>query len=326
MKAYWYCYLFIIACLFFQCDSTKKITSTETKPVTSKQSLPFVKALDGRKLFPPKESASSKNRKDSLLQIAKEDFEKKPDSLDNIIWLGRRTAYLWRYQEAIDIYTKGLQSHPNSAELYRHRGHRYISVRQLDKAIADFEKAGSLAEGLAIKIEQDGIPNKKNIPLSNLQFNIYYHWALAHYLKGDFEKAAALYEECLFYSINSDLLVATADWLYMTYRRLEKNDKAERLLKRITPDLNIIENQSYFNRLLMYKGLKKPEDLLDFEQTDLDAQLDIVTQGYGVGNWYFYNKEEEKAVEIFHKLLATQYWSAFGYIAAEADLNNQKKK
>jgi tetratricopeptide (TPR) repeat protein len=62
------------------------------------------------------------------------------DSLDAeyIIWYGRRTAYLGRYIEAIDIYTKGLALHPGNPRFYRHRGHRYITVRCFDKAIPDF--------------------------------------------------------------------------------------------------------------------------------------------------------------------------------------------
>lgn len=276
-------------------------------------------AFTGRKLYPMAETLASQHKKDSLLQIAKSNYEAKPDSLDNIIWYGRRTAYLSNYQQAIAIYTKGLEAFPDSPELYRHRGHRYISTRQLDKAIADFEKAADLAKDRPVEIEPDGLPNKLNKPLSSLQFNIYYHWALAYYLRGDFEKAAEIYEKCMEYSTNPDLLTATTDWLYMTYRRLQEDKKAATLLTAITPNMEIIENTSYHNRLLMYKDLKKPEDLLDFENVSPDNQLDIVTQGYGVGNWYFYNGEEEKAKEIFGKILETDYWAAFGYIAAEAE-------
>jgi hypothetical protein len=49
-------------------------------------------------------------------------------------------------------------------------------------------------------------------------------------------------------------------------------------------------------------------------------ELDIATQGYGVGNWYFYNGNIEQAKEIFQKVMEGTYWPAFGYIAAEADL------
>jgi len=281
---------------------------------------PEVKSLTGETLLPPQDDPGGKSKKDSLLAIARKNFEANPDQLENIIWLGRRTAYLWRYQEAIDIFTEGLKKFPESPELYRHRGHRFISVRQFDRAIADFEKAAQLAEGRPLEIEPDGVPNKLGRPLSNLHFNIYYHWALAHYLNGDFEKAAPLYQVTMDWSDNPDLVVATADWLYMTLRRLGKFDEAARLLTSIPDTLQLIENESYFNRLLMYKGLKKPEDLLGFTATDLDDQLRLVTQGYGVGNWFFYNGDQEKAKEVFYKILGTDHWSAFGFIAAEAEV------
>jgi tetratricopeptide (TPR) repeat protein len=284
---------------------------------------PEVKSLTGKILLPPQDSPEAKAKKDSLLAIARQNFEADSNNLDNIIWLGRRTAYLWRYQDAIEIFTEGLKKFPNSPELYRHRGHRFISIRQFDRAIADFEKAARLAEGRPLEIEPDGIPNKLNQPLSSLQFNIYYHWALAHYLKGEFEKADSLYKITMTWSDNPDLVITTADWQYMTWRRLGKNDDAAQLLANMPDTLQLIENESYYNRLLMYKGLKKPEDLLDFTKTGLDAQLDLVTQGYGVGNWYFYNGEKEKAMEVFNKILETDHWSAFGYLAAEAEVARQ---
>ncbi len=277
-------------------------------------------SLDGRKLFPPQEPETSLQRKDSLLREARRRYEVDPGKPENIVWMGRRLAYLYRFKEAIDIYSRGLEQFPDNAELYRHRGHRYISTRQFDEAVADFEKAASLVAKRPLLIEPDGIPNRLNIPLSNLQFNIWYHWALAQYLQGNFTEAARLYEECLDFCNNPDLLCATTDWLYMTYRRLGETEKARTILEAIRPDLQIIENSSYFQRLLMYKGLVDPDELLDLNNDAPGAKLDIVTQGYGVGNWYLYNDQPDQALPIFQKILNTNQWSAFGYIAAEADL------
>jgi tetratricopeptide (TPR) repeat protein len=276
-----------------------------------------VKSLAGRLLLPPAGSQTEQQVK--LLNEAIENYEQNP-TLENLIWKGRRLAYNWQHHQAIATFSEGLQHFPDSPELYRHRGHRYITVREFDLAIADFAHAAELARSRPLEIEPDGILNKQNKPLSNLHFNIWYHWALAYYLLGNFEKAVSIYEECLTYSDNPDLLAATADWLYMTYRRLGQPEKTVSLLAKITPGLEIVENQSYFYRLLMYKGLKQPQELLNFELLDGSNAVDIVTQGYGVGNWYFYNGEEATARSIFEKVIATNFWSAFGYIAAEADL------
>src|SRR6186713_1045294 len=94
----------------------------------------------------------------------------KADSLndEHIIWYGRRLAYLGNYKEAIDIYTKGINLHPDNARFYRHRAHRYITLRCYDNAIADLKKAAELTRDQVDEIEQDGIPNEKNFPTSTL--------------------------------------------------------------------------------------------------------------------------------------------------------------
>lgn len=259
-------------------------------------------------------------------QVAKTNFEADPNE-ENTIWLGRRTAYLGKYKEAIDFYTKSLKKFPDSYKLYRHRGHRYISTRQFDKAIADFKKAAELVKGKLLEIEPDGIPNAANIPLSNTQFNIWYHLGLAYYLSSDFEQAVSAYMECMKWSKNDDLLVATVDWLYMTYRRINNIEAAEKLLTLIKKDMKILENDSYYKRLLMYKGLKSPESLLVVEKGNESIPgINLATQGYGVANWYYYNGNKKKAKEVFEKVLNSSNRFAFGYIAAEVDVKNMLKK
>ena len=313
---------FAILLLFLTGACTAPPTEAEAAEQEFVEQAPPValKSLLGKELLPWQESAAARARKDSLLAIARTNWEQYPDDLQNIIWYGRRIAYLFRYREANDVFTAGMTKFPDAPELYRHRGHRYISLREFDKAVADLQKAADLMKGRPVEIEPDGIPNRLNKPLSSLQFNVWYHLALAHYLLGDFEQAERAYLECMKVSTNPDLLVATADWLYMTLRRQGKEDEASILLSTIGPDLEIIENASYYKRLQMYQGMITPDALLDLENDSSAAQLDIVTQGYGVGNWYFYNGEEEKGSEVFRKVVAQQYWPAFGYIAAEAEL------
>jgi tetratricopeptide (TPR) repeat protein len=259
---------------------------------------------------------------DSNLARAQADYENNPNDPERIIWLGRRLAYLWRYREAIEIYSKGIALHPNDAKLYRHRGHRYITVREFGNAIADLEKAAKLIKDVPDEIEPDGAPNQYNIPASTLHSNIWYHLGLAYYLKGDFKNALRCYLECMKFSTsNDDMLCATSDWLYITYRRLGRDKEAQKVLEPIHEKMEILENFSYHKRLLMYKGLISPDSLLDSRSSDLD----LATQGYGVGNWYFYNGQIEKAREIFQKVVRGKYWAAFGYIAAEADLKRMQK-
>ena len=203
--------------------------------------------------------------------------------------------------------------------MYRHRGHRYITVRRFDDAVADLEHAAHLIEGMPDQVEPDGAPNAAGIPTSTLHTNIYYHLGLAHYLNGDFERALDAYRACMDAAANNDMHVATADWLYMTLRRLGRDEEAAAVLEPITPDMELLENFAYHRRLLMYKGALPPDSLLKVEDEE-DRALTLATQGYGVGNWYLYNGDSDRAFRIFEDVLAGSYWPAFGYIAAEAEI------
>ncbi len=305
-----------LTCLvFFSCNSPKENTE-ESSAVGSTSNI--VLSLDGKELPQPVFSEQQQNRLDSNLMLAQKNFDNEHSEL-NYIWLGRRTAYMSRYAEAIAIFTEGIDQYPNSYKLYRHRGHRYISTRKFDEAIEDFEKAVELMPKDTLEIEPDGIANQINQPLSSTQFNVWYHLALAYYLKGDYESAITAYQKCMETSINDDLLVATSDWLYMTLIRQGKEQEAVELLAGISTEMDIIENDSYHKRLLMYKGELTPEEVLDVDES-ADYDLALATQGYGVGNYYLSKGDTLKAKEIFSAVLAGKHWSAFGYIAAEADM------
>jgi tetratricopeptide (TPR) repeat protein len=273
------------------------------------QSKPEATSLGGKPLM--RITLDNQQALEANLAQAEKELAANPKSADAIIWVGRRLGYLWRYQDAIAMFSRGIAEHPNDPRMYRHRGHRYITVREFDKAVADFDKA---------EIEPDGQPNAAGKPRSTLHFNIWYHLGLAHYLKGDYEKALAAFTECMKVSNNDDSVAATSDWLWMTLMRLNRKAEAAKVLERITPKMDILENGSYHRRLLMYKGLEKPEVLLD---PKADA-LTLATQGYGVGNWYYVTGDKQRAREIFERVVSGSNWSAFGYIAAEADLHRMR--
>lgn len=278
--------------------------------------------MESANIISPNISSSAKKTYDERLEDAKAQYEKTPNDADAIIWLGRRTGYLGKYKEAIRIFTQGIEKHPNDARMYRHRGHRYITIRCFDDAIVDFEKAASLVKGKLDEIEPDGLPNAKNIPTSTLQSNIWYHLGLAYYVKGDFKKARAAYDEALKVSTNPDMKVATVHWQYMTLRRLGKKKDAAKLIKNIPDNLEIIENDDYYKLIKLYQGKSKPEVLQQTIGT-WAGTLGSASLGYGVGNWYWYNGNKVKAMEVFAQITDGDQWASFGYIAAQADAQRQ---
>jgi pimeloyl-ACP methyl ester carboxylesterase/tetratricopeptide (TPR) repeat protein len=279
---------------------------------------PQALSLLGDTLYAPALPDSVRTRYEQRLAEAQRDVDHAPDDIASILWLGRRTAYLGRFREAIAIYSKAIHGHPDEPRLRRHRGHRYITLRIFELAVSDLEQAADLMAKRDDEIEPDGLPNPRNIPTSTLKFNIWYHLGLAHYLQGDFAEARRAYLECLKVSTNPDMRCATSHWLYMTLRRLGREGEARSVLQPIRRDMDLIENRSYHRLLLMYKG-ELPVDSLMAPGTGDSAALDDATIGYGVGNWHLVNGRAAEAEATFRRVVAGAQWPAFGHIAAEAE-------
>lgn len=271
----------------------------------------------GNKSYPPLTfSATVKEKLEIDLAAAKTSYEKDVKNADAIIWYGRRLAYLGRYDEAIEIFTKGILLHPYDARMFRHRGHRYLTIRCVDKAISDFIKASYLIKNQKDEVEPDGMPNAKNIPTSTLQSNIWYHLGLAYYLKKDFKKAEKAYKECLKVSKNPDMYVATANWYYITLKELKKEKTASNLLSTVHKNMELIENEGYLQILLLYKGNQNVAPLLE-NLTQDNSALTNATTGFGVGNYYRLTGNMKKAREIFQIVTSGSQWGSFAYMAAE---------
>lgn len=282
-------------------DNVQAITLTGDTLYTNIQELP----------------AAVEQRIDSLIDEAEADH----DLTTMLIWQARKKGYKGDYRGAVEVLSAALENTPEEARLYRHRGHRYISLRQFDKAIDDFEKAAELFEGQKDLTEPDGLPNAQNIPLSSLQTNTWYHLGLAHYLKGDYDKAAEAYEQGIRVTNNDDMLVAFLYWHYMSLRRDGDDVQAGKILEEAKTGMNITENDSYHQLLLVFKGVFTPEDILG----DDNNALDNATLGYGLGNWHYINGREERARSMWQEVLQSEQKTAFGYIAAESEMAKRDK-
>ena len=256
---------------------------------------------------------------EAKLAEARKHAEAEP-SADNLIWLGRRIAYLGHYKDAIKIFTEGAEKFPDDPRFLRHRGHRLITLRCFDLAIVDFNRAVKLIKGKPDHVEPDGLPNARNIPTSTLQSNIWYHLGLAHYLKGDFKSALKAYREAETVSTNPDMLVATTHWLYMTLRRLGREKEAAKAVGAIKPDLDVIENADYCKLIRLYQGKTTAAELLK-EISGEASPLSKASVGYGLGNWFLYNDQRDEAQKIFRQIILGNQWASFGHIAAEAELS-----
>ena len=279
-------------------------------------------SLLGVPLVSPVSDESARTKMEEQLADARAALAKAPDDADAWIWVGRRLGYLGRYREAVRVFSEGIARFPDDARFYRHRGHRYITLRRLDDAIADLRRAARLTAGRPDEVEPDGQPNARNIPTTTLQSNIRYHLALAYYLEGDFPKAVKEWGKVRDAVRNPDNLVSSSHWLYLSLRRRGRDADAARVLEPITADLDVIENGGYHALLLMYKGLRTPEVVL----AGAGPGASGAAVRYGVSAWFFLNGRREEAERLWHELCVLPEWAPFGVIAAEAELARLRGK
>lgn len=273
----------------------------------------------------PQRTFSGKDaiRRQEELKVAKENYLSEPNKLDNIIWYGRWLGNNGLYFEAIKIFSIGLEQFPTSFELLRHRGERYITIRQFDLALEDFERAAFYSRPAKNEIEKDGIPNRYNKSISNHKFNIYFLLGATHYLKGNYDKAISSFKQCMAFCDNNDLLVKLTDWFYLSYRRIGNEKAAQELLIPINKKIKVLEYVDYLNRLLVYKNQYKPERVLIYAENDDKSLTPILA--YGIGSWYLINGNIDKSTQIFERILLNKAWNSLAYIAAEVDLKSLQR-
>ena len=287
-------------------------------------------SLLGQPLQRPVFPGDVRARLETQLAEAKVAYAAAPESADAILLLGQRTGFLGHLRAASDILGDGIARHPDDPRLYRYRGHRFISLRQFDRAIADLTEAARFVAGRAPEPEMPiGAP--AGTPATyTLQFSIWYHLGLANYLRGDFAAARAAYHECTAFAPTDETMVAITHWHYMTLRRLGATEDAAQILAPIHPTMHITENRPYYRLTLLYTGALTPEETIAPNPDDKDkgmgnnqALMDA-TVGYGVSNWHRYNGRRAEADTLCRHIIDStppgMAQFAFGYIASEADL------
>ena len=301
-------------------------------------------SLLGEPLYRPRLERTFERQQEKLLRTAEAELAAAPSDPDKLIWVGRRMGYLGRYGEAVGIYGQGIAEHSEDARLYRHRGHRYLTLRRLEEATADLETAAELIAGQEDQVEPDGLPNAANVPTSTRATNIWYHLGLARYLRGEYAEAVEAYDRCLEASTHKDMYVATAYWRYLALRRdarrLDRSardlprgsDERARMLSRaadrlsqaaralgpIRPEMSLLENHGYHRLLLVFRELLVPRDVLQAARAA--GGLEFATAAYGVAAWYDLNGEAGRARRLLEEIVDGAQWPAFGHLAAEADL------
>lgn len=217
-----------------------------------------------------------------------------PRDVHRIIQLGLAQSAIRRYREAIATFSRGIAIAPDSGILYRWRGHRYLSVRQLDSARADLEHG---------------------LKLDSTLYGCWYHLGIVKYVTGDYLGAAAAFARALPLAPDSGERAGSIDWSWMSLMRAGRRAEAQAVLDHNgagPPGGNF-----YDQRLRLYRGQIGPDQVMTPADT---ADIAVATLSYGLGNWYLLRGDTASAKQWFERSVRSGGWPAFGFIAAEAEL------
>ena len=210
------------------------------------------------------------------------------------IQLGTAQSGMRQFREAIQTFTRGLEIAPNDPMLLRWRGHRYLSVRELDRALADLERG---------------------LRLDSTNYGILYHLGIVRFARGEFDRAAGLFKRAQPRAPEGGELAGSTDWLWMSLMRAGRAAEAKAMLDR-KPD-SLPANNAYTRRLQLYRGQIGPDAVFTPADT---ADVQIATLSYGLGNWYLLKGDTAKAKEWFRRSVASGGWPGFGFILSEIEL------
>src|SRR5262245_27947920 len=232
------------------------------------------------------------------IRSARTALESDPKNIARLIDLGVAQSGAWQFREAIATFTRGLEIEPNNALLLRWRGHRYLSVREFDRAFADLTRGSRLDSTI---------------------YGIWYHLGVVQYLRGDFADAAASFAKAQPIAPDAGELQGSVDWLWMSLSRAGRGADAKAMLDRMLDrrsDLTPVDN-AYARRLKLYRGEIGPDALITAADTD---EVQVATLAYGLGNWYLVRGDTAQARKAFERSVQSGGWPAFGFIVSEVEL------
>jgi hypothetical protein len=90
----------------------------------------------------------------------------------------------------------------------------------------------------------------------------------------------------------------------MSLRRQGKDAEAKAALAPFKKEMDVIENQTYHNLIMLYKGEMPVDSVLKGRAVRGDVGHDA-TAAYGIGNWHLYNGRQAK-----RKRYSGESWAA----------------
>ena len=220
-----------------------------------------------------------------------------PRNVERIIQLGVAQSGARQFREAIETFTRGLAIAPNNPMLYRWRGHRYLSVRELDRAMDDLTaRQPSRQHQLrrAVSSGHRALCSRGLQPARPTPSN-----GRSHALPTRASWPA----------------LPTGSGCRSRARTCHRGEGNAGPPSGFAPD-----DQCLRQRLRLYRGRARPTRSSRPADT---SDVAVATLSYGIGNWYLVRGERgdtARARGWFERSVRSGGWPAFGFIISEIEL------
>ena len=242
-------------------------------------------------------------------QVLRDDLDRKEDAAYTAVTEDANAWFMYSkdlaekkdMRGAVNALSRAIALEPACGIYYRWRGHRHLNCGDIEDACADFTMASRL------------IPEN---------WDVWYHLALTCVVLGRREYAEYAHRRC--WEITSDReddskRIALCNWMWINLSLMGRTEEADELLdKYINPNLDAGVDVAYLRMCLAYKGDMPLADLLKPDEGDDEPLLGVMTQAFGLANYYRVKGDDAKYRETIDYIVneGKDAWNCFGYASA----------
>ena len=140
-------------------------------------------------------------------------------------------------------------------------------------------------------------------------------------LTDDLNNAIKCYQSCLDLAISNKNTVGPSAWLYHLRQMKRQPEQAKAVVDLINKDLDTDQNHPYFKQVMLFKGVRSPEELLaELPGQVADWTVQDATISFGVARFQAYQGDTARYRSLLEQILQTGHWNAWAYVMAEKDV------
>ena len=208
--------------------------------------------------------------------------------------LGQALSRQMRYREAIEAYSRGLESDPENLRLLRLRAGRYLTTLQPEQALADFERCLSLGAD---------------------RLDCGYRMGLALFYRGSYAAAAGAFRDCM-PLCDEEMGIAVIYWHTLSACR---GGAAPALLGEYHSGMAVGHHTAYEKAVAVWAGARA------YSQTAAALEQEPEDLEYGIAQYGLaYHPACLDRQALLEKICARDgFWPCFSYLAAWKDLHEE---